>query len=101
MIILNTQAGCTPLYLASSKGHVAVVRLLVRRNADVNIRNKVLLLPSLLEDNLIFIEQENFSPVFVASQNGHTETVEVLVKAGAYMASTYTVKHLPTTTFTA
>ena len=101
MIILNTQAGCTPLYLASSKGRVAVVRQLIKRNSDFNIRNKVLLLPSLLEDNLIFIEQDNFSPVFVASQNGHTDTVEVLVRARAYMTSTYTVKHLPTTTFTA
>ena len=52
VIILNTQAGCTPFYLASSKGRVAVVRLLIMMNADVNIRNKVLL-PSLLEDYLI------------------------------------------------
>ena len=40
---ITTQDGCTPLYLASLKGCVAVVRLLIARKADVDICNMVCL----------------------------------------------------------
>ena len=39
--ILHVQDGCTPLYLASQNGHMAVVQLLLQRQADVNICNAV------------------------------------------------------------
>ena len=39
--LVNTQAGNTPLYLASLKGHVATVRLLIGKMANVNMRDKV------------------------------------------------------------
>ena len=38
---LCVQDGRTPLYQASKKGHLAVVQLLLRDNADARICNKV------------------------------------------------------------
>ena len=42
-IQLNTQAGCTLLYLASLNGHIAIVGLLIGKKANVNMCDKVLL----------------------------------------------------------
>ena len=36
-----SQDGCTPIYLATMNGHLAVVKLLIERKADVNIFNIV------------------------------------------------------------
>ena len=44
---LLIQNGCTALYLASLKGHVAVVKQLLMENPDVNICNKVAIIFSL------------------------------------------------------
>ncbi|CAI8028798.1 Ankyrin repeat domain-containing protein 29, partial [Geodia barretti] len=58
--------GHTALRLASWKGHVEVVRLLLKAGAAVFIPDK-----------------DGLSPLYVASQEGHSEVVDVLVKAGA------------------
>ena len=39
--MIMTQEGATALFFASQEGHVAVVRLLLKKGADVNICNKV------------------------------------------------------------
>ena len=41
MHIVVTQDGRSALYMASVKGHVEVVQLLLQHNADVNIQDKV------------------------------------------------------------
>ena len=41
IIILLTQTGATPLYIASCNGHSDVVNTLIRNGADVNLTYKV------------------------------------------------------------
>jgi ankyrin repeat protein len=59
--------GATPLYIASEKVHLDIVRLLIEAGAD--------------KDNTR--DTDGVSPMFMASQNGHLEVVRLLVEAGA------------------
>ncbi|CAI8024804.1 Ankyrin repeat domain-containing protein 50 [Geodia barretti] len=65
--------GDTALLVASCRGHVEVVRLLLEAGASVLIPDK-----------------NGTSPLYVASQEGHSEVVDVLVKAGADVNQAWT-----------
>ena len=41
VVLIHVQDGATPLYIASWKGHGAVVKLLLDHHADVSISKKV------------------------------------------------------------
>ena len=58
--------GATSLIIASAIGHLAVVRLFIKSNADIN-----------LADN------NGITPLIIASQNGHLEVVRFLVLSNA------------------
>lgn len=46
-----TRQGIAPVHLASQDGHVDMVSLLLTRNANVNLSNKVSVLPAWCEGN--------------------------------------------------
>jgi len=57
------KSGFTPIYVASLKGHVDVVRLLMKHGANIH---------SSCDDGS--------TPLFVAAQNGHLDTVKARIK---------------------
>lgn len=57
---------CTPLWMASLGGHLAIVRLLLERGAEVNHTTLT-----------------NSTPLRAASFNGHTEVIRCLITHGA------------------
>ena len=85
------QDGATPLLSASWNGHVAVVKLLIERKANVNICTKVSQLlihrsrHSYYSSKLASpVQQRGHSPLFLASLRGHTDVVDLLIDAGAH-----------------
>lgn len=62
------QDGMSPVYSASRRGHITVVRALIRAGADVNKSSA-----------------DCFSPLHVASQQGFVEVVKELLAAGAQL----------------
>ena len=59
-------------YIASLKGHVDVVRMLVEHGADINKAKNT-----------------GATPLFMASSKGHVDVVRVLVEQGADIAKTW------------
>ena len=62
----EVKEGCTPLWAAADTGHLDVVRLLIKRNADVDGRTS-----------------SGSTPLRVAAHDGHLDVVRCLVESGA------------------
>ena len=76
---VNTAMDETPLFVASRKGQVDCVRLLIDDGADVNKART---------DN-------GWTPLYVASQNGNVDCVRLLVENGADVNKATTAKAPP------
>ena len=92
--------GETALATAAGLGYVEIVRLLLDRGAEINVRNSKGMTPLLMaahggRTEIVSMlikagadvdtpEREyGFTPLIVASSKGHAETVEALLDAGA------------------
>ena len=80
----NSQNGRTPLYWASSRGHTAVVKILMENNADINICNKVNIIVLFEKESLLCNTESGYSPKLVTPleacmyTDNHNGDVEVL-----------------------
>jgi len=72
--------GLTPLFLATQRGSVEVVKMLLEKAREQTILDQVV--------NARATDGTGISPVFLAAQEGHMEIVELLVEAGA-LVDTY------------
>ena len=79
------QDGRTPLYIASQKGHGAVVKLLLQQHADINECKKVMWLhrSSMCLHDFMILLQDGWTPLMTASCEGHTDVVQTLIEAKA------------------
>jgi ankyrin repeat protein len=59
--------GFSPLFIAAQKGHVDILKLLIKAEGDVNQVTK----------------EDKVSPLMIASVNGFVEAVELLLSNGA------------------
>jgi ankyrin repeat protein len=84
-VLIHVQDGKTPLYIASQKGHGAVVKLLLEQHSDVSICMKVMWLhrSSMCFYDFTILLQDGWTPtpLMAASFNGHADVVQTLIEA--------------------
>jgi len=62
----DVKFGITPLHTAAYHGHTEIVKLLLKRKADINAKDK-----------------DGETPLIAALTSGHTEIGELLINKGA------------------
>ena len=85
-MLIHVQDGKTPLYIASQKGHWAVVKLLLEQHADVSICNTVMWLhrSSMCLYDFAILLQDGWTPLMAtALERGEVDVVRLLTAAQA------------------
>ncbi|XP_006814632.1 uncharacterized protein LOC102808257, partial [Saccoglossus kowalevskii] len=98
----ETRFDATPLHQAAKKGHVELVKLLMKHKADIEVKTKNGWTPlhyaaeegfgEIVELFIKTIKDINCTtkggstPLFLAAKYGHTETMKILTDAGANTA---------------
>ena len=84
--------GCTPLHLAALKGHLEIVRLLIKKGARINLTH-------IKEGGLHEIGAghggKGQTPLHFAAKAGHAEIVKLLVENGANINKLASKKQTP------
>lgn len=109
-ICISLQNGITPLHIASRRGNVIMVRLLLDRGAQIDAKTKVqqtsILLFAKLFDPLNIFDasltksltivsiQDELTPLHCAARNGHVRIIEILLDHGAPIQAKTKVIHL-------
>ena len=85
VLLIHVQSGMTPLYIASEKGHGAVVKLLLEQHADISISTKTVRCKwaNIYAIGNVFITQNGWTPLMTASFEGHADIVQTLIEAKA------------------
>jgi ankyrin repeat protein len=108
--------GTTPLFIACANGHTAIIEMLLRAGADMNLAMEDGSTPIFIasfsgevEAVRLLIEagadvnkprHDGDTPFFIASREGHLEIVDLLVQAGADKARSLLYTYFPSDTFT-
>ena len=94
--------GSAPIHIACKNGHRDIVRLLIRKNCDLNISDDESLstplhiasemchsdIVKILLDSgaeVDMVDMKNRTPLYIASKKGHDDTVRILLDSGADM----------------
>eukprot|EP00057_Strongylocentrotus_purpuratus_P023960 XP_011678434.1 PREDICTED: transient receptor potential cation channel subfamily A member 1 homolog [Strongylocentrotus purpuratus] len=81
--------GMSPLFLAVKKGSLPCVKLLVSKNADVNMKDRSTpIVATELDESWALVDQLSLSPFLLACRLGHQSIVEFLFYNGAELCQT-------------
>ena len=76
------QKGNSPLQVACVYGNIEIVKLLIKSSADIELKNKVGVVLSIILNHSQYI-QEGRTAIMVASWKGHLPIMMELIRAGA------------------
>ena len=81
MIKINLQNEMRPIHVASSKGHVDIVKYLLRVDCDIEAEDKVRYICDYKIAIILIMLQEQWKPIHFACNKGRLDMVKYLISA--------------------